>query len=251
MSKLRYFSQRAIDFAKANMDDFYALIKENPDGNHWLKSFFGFDPFVETNYEIGDLPFNSLFQDDNTDLTLAIALYEAFDKAGIGQAIAFNEKTMVGLTLDYGYTYFTKTMASEIQKNISAVKDDLFFGKEGPRRAMARNCVGRLYLRVLMTIEPRKYDRYELTRFAFANNQSFRTAYYTYMDGKTRQIAYFRALKRWHQKRLTKKVPYEVAYGLSAHIAVLDNVELLELADVNELEERLFQWLEEHYPAEE
>ena len=247
MSKLRYLSQKAIDIIKANMGEFYEAMKYNPESNKWIEDFVGFDPFVPTNFELGELPFDPLFEDEDTDLILAIKIYEAFEKNGIGKATVFNEKTMVGLTLDLGYTYFQRTMASEIQKNISSVRDDLFFN-EGSRRAMARNCIGRLYLRVLMTIDEDADDRFELTKFAFRNNQSFRTSYYTYMDGKNRQLAYFRALKRWNQKHPQKKVPYEVAYGLSAHIAVMDNVEMLELADPFELEGRMFAWLDEHFP---
>jgi hypothetical protein len=249
MSKINYFSQNALDMMSSenNMTQFYEQMKAHPDDTSWLKEFFGFEPMVPTNYEL-DFSFKmDTANPEDSDYDNAVALYEAFNKLGIPPVVIFNEKFLVGFIFTFGYKYFVWRWKLDSETKVSA---HIFF-PASVRRSVAGNAVGRLYQRVLLTVDPDKPDDYSLTKFAFENQATLNTiGWHNYIDGKTAHLAYFKAFKQWSEetgKSITGHFTEEVA----KHLSLLCNINIVENMDEQDVIEYLLSFMRKNNPTVE
>lgn len=236
---LRYFTDDALYFFKANKEEFCKLMQENPHSTEWIADYYGKDPMVNSNYK-----FDFEFQEYNKkteemyDIKNAIALYELFEKHNIGPATIYNEKFLSGFIFTFGYEYFMNVMGADQVTHVFAT---LFF-EDGVRRAVVRNTIGRLYRYVEMTIDDNLPDRYEITKFAFQNPALFRIKYNTNVDGENTTRALYKAFREWSYE--THKPPVnKMVEAVKRHLSVLANVSELDLVNEKELVNTLKKYI--------
>jgi len=238
MKQLRYFTDDALYFFKANQEEFCRLMRENPHSTEWLIGFYGKDPTVASQYsfdfEFKDYINNSRYYDyDN-----AIALYELFERNGLGPATIYNEKFLSGFIFTFGYEYFMKVMGADVVSHVFAT---LFF-ENGVRRAVVRNVIGRLYRYVEMTIDESLPDKYQLTKYAFMNPAVFRMKYNTNVDGQVTTKAAFKAFKEWSAE--TEQSPTnKMVEKVKTHISVLANINETDLMNEQDLVDYLKNYM--------
>ena len=240
MSKFRYISKDALDTIKVkeNLPIFIFLLKENPNDSDWLKNWLGMNPFVSSSFECS-LQFKiAVGEPESYDFENAIRLYKAFKAANLSNAIIYDERFMVGLILDIGYQYFLWRCPKD--KNFDSHIEGALFFQNGPRRAIARNFVGRLYQWVCLTVDESADDPYELTKFAFDNPATLRLGFFPSLDNHQVNLAYFRALKQW--KDSGHKLP--AIDKLLKHFRLLCLVNVAEAMDEEDIIVYLHEYLE-------
>lgn len=227
---LKYFTDDALYFFKANKEEFCKRMQANPDSTDWVSEFYGKDPTVSSKYSF-DFEFKDYDPASNVwDIENAIALYELFQEKGLGPATIYNEKFLSGFIFCFGYKYFMRVMGADKESHVFAT---LFF-EDGARRSMARNVVGRLYRYVEMTIDDSLADKYELTKYAFQNPAVFRITYNTNVDGERTNRALVWAFKEWTDE--THKSPtIKMVEKVKTHMSILANISETELMDNREL----------------
>jgi len=230
MPKLKYFTLDTIDQIKVNITAFVEQMRQNPKESDWLKGFFGKDPFVSSRYE-----FEFSFKIDenvpkNADYKNALALYNLFKDQKIGNAVIYNEQFLSGFIFTFGYEYFMWAMGAEKESHVLGT---LFFSK-GVRQSIARNVVGRLYRYVESTVDYRREDPFELTKFAFENPATLRMVYSPHMDGEKTRLAYFQALKQWKQNT-GELITVNLVHKLLTRLSILRNVSVVDNMEENEI----------------
>lgn len=191
MSKIKYLSDKAIDWVQVNMDVFKQEMPKHSDSS-WLKDSCHFNPFITSDYELEDDFELKISGGDpsETDCENAIRIYEAFKKAGLTNVVVYDPRFIPGFILTRCYEYYLQRWGAK------HASDSLFF-PTGPRRSIARNAIGRLYQWVCLSIDSESEDPYELTKFGFEHPAVFRIGFYPCFDGKNVSLSYFKALKQW------------------------------------------------------
>ncbi len=235
---LRYFTDDALYFFKENKEEFCRMMQDNPLSGDWVTEFYGKDPMVNSNYHF-DFEFKEYNKNSEIyDIENAIALYELFEKHGLGPATIYNEKFLSGFIFTYGYQYFMNVMGAD---QVSHVFATLFF-ENGVRRAVVRNTIGRLYRYVEMTIDESLPDRYEITKFAFQNPAIFRIKYNTGVDGANTTRALFKAFREWSYE-VHKAPSNKMVEAVKRHLSVMANISETDLISEKKLISELTKYI--------
>lgn len=229
IKNLRYFTDDAILFFKANPELICEKMRENPGNTDWIDGVFK-NATVASKYSWDfDFPEYDGSVSNKQDFELAKSIYELFRDNGIGPAIVYSEKFITGFIFSFGYKYFMQSVGANEQSHVFG----MLFYDEGVRRATTRNIITRLYRYVEQTVEEEAEDQYELTRFVFDNTALYRLTYYPKFDGEQTHKAFYKAFKEWHEE--TGKPIRVSANKVMDHLSILCNVNDTDLMSEREV----------------
>lgn len=228
-TNLRYFTDDAISFFKANPKVFCDHMRENPDNTDWVDKLFK-NATVPSKYSWDfNFPEYDGTVSNKQDFELAKSIYELFKNNDVGPAIIYNEKFITGFIFSFGYKYFMQSVGANEQSHVFG----MLFYDTGTRRATTRNIITRLYRYVEQTIDNDADDKYELTRFVFENTALFRITYYPKFDGEQTHRAFYKAFKEWHEE--TGKPIRSSTNKVMDHLSILCNVNDTDLMNEREV----------------
>lgn len=243
--RIKYMTDEAIDtiHPEQAMKRFFEGMKTHQENADWIQEMLGFDPFSESKYDVDfKLSFDPSAPRDQNEIDNAIGLYEAFEKAGIPRVVVFQEKFLVGYILTQAYQYFIwKTGLDQISK----VKADLFFST-GPRRAIAFNVVGRLYMWTWLSKDETLSDPYTYTRFLFENPSLKDIIYHPYADGENVRLGFLWAFYDWKRAHPNDPVTRKMYRDASIHLSLLCNINCAESMQKEEIKNYLLDFLNAH-----
>lgn len=242
MPKFKSFSDDSLSYATIGVASFEEKIRNNPTSNEWLADFFKDHKLQNTKY---DFDIELQYDDEAVakyDFENAKLIYETFESLGIGKAIIFNNKFIPAFALQYGYRYYTSHLLSP-KENIKSVSGTLFFAGD-PRRSMARNIVGRLYLLTVLSLDERLDDKYEYTRYIMQHPGLRRMVYYTFVDNDIARLAFIKSVIRF-EKETGTRIGGTKMHKILTHLSCLSNVSQVDIMNEDEVENYLYNYIKE------
>lgn len=173
MSKIqiKYISDEALAYLKANIEFASRELAENPSSSDWLRECVSGEVYVAKRFEIEEfslaVPKDS--KDRETDIANSITLFEHLD--GLPKYVLSDERFWLWVNFEVGYKTALKYMP--ISGGSSVFKDHWLF-TQGKRRGLLFGVLSRCYYRVALTVDESLDDKYELSRFVILNPERFR-----------------------------------------------------------------------------
>ncbi len=162
-------SEDALIYMKKNSEIIANKVLEN-ETNEWVSKILPHPIFIEKKYEIEDfeLTDNPESKDKIIDFNNSIVLYEKLHR--LPRYIISDERFWLWLHLDKFYSIVRLMMKINGKSTI----ENMWMHTQGVRRGLTFGVLSRCYLRVALTIDTNKEDKYELTRWAIDNPIRFR-----------------------------------------------------------------------------
>ena len=244
MAKFKSFTDDSISYATVTEQTgmLTQKLKENPSSNEWLEEYFKDHKMQSTLYNF-DFELKADYDDPKKyDFENAKLIFETLENAKIGPAIIYNNKFFPALALQNGYKYYMSHFLSP-KEHIKSVKGTLLFDGDA-RRSMARNIVGRLYLLVALSVDERKEDRFEYTRYVLNHPGLRRMAFYTFVDNDVARLAFIKAVIQYEAENNISLSGTKV-HKILTHLSCLTNVSHVKIMDEDEVQEYLYNFIKE------
>lgn len=234
---IKMLSEDALAYIKKNTNTIYKYIVENED-NSWISELGIQNFFVAKKYEIED--FKLLDNPDDKDKSIAlknsIDLYEAINT--LPRFILTDEKFWLWLYLDKFYAEVKSMM--KIQ-SVSTIKDHWMFG-QGIRRGLFFGVLSRCYFRVELTIDDKRDDKYELTKWIIDNPERFRNLTWRSYSSETHLVRGIVSA----EKRAVETLGSEdtsVYPEVAKYVSSIGSVRLLDVISEKDIEDMVYNWM--------
>ena len=168
---IKLLSEDNYVYFKNNVERLTNILKTNDD-NSWLEKEFAKPIFIEKKIRIPDFSLmeNPESADKDVDFNNGKALYEAL--RGLPRYILSDPRFWLWLQLEKFYKESREFIPIT---NGNMIKRSWLYQQGGTRRClMMWGALSRIYYRVALTANPSIADRYDLTRWAFQNNERYR-----------------------------------------------------------------------------
>lgn len=236
--KIKYMSDPAIAYLKANVDFVTKKLLEHPDSSEWLKTCIDGEIYVAKKYEIEEfsliVPKDS--KDREADFRNSVALYEHFK--GLPGYVLSDERFWAWVNFEIGYETALRNMPVDGGK---AVFKDHWLFTQGKRRGLFFGVLSRCYYRVSLTVDETLEDKYELTRFVIDNPERFRNlSWRAFSSESSIVLGALKAEKRvLEEHRVEEKPDYYTE--LAKEISRMGSVRLLDCMTETEIEELVYE----------
>ena len=170
-ANIKYMSDSAIDYLRANTKFASKMIVENPDNHEWLKDVISGEIFITKKYEIDDFELATPEgpKDIETDFNNSILLFEHLKS--LPQYVLSDERFWAWINFEKGYKAAIR-IAPVTENN--SVFANLWLFTQGKRRGQFFGIMSRCFYRVALSIDDTLDDKYELSRFVVENPLRFR-----------------------------------------------------------------------------
>lgn len=243
MSKIniKMLSDSALAYFKKNIERITKMLQEN-ETNGWIYNYFKEPIFVQKKYMINDfeLSYNPNLTDKEIDFNNSKILYEALRH--LPNYIITDERFWLWLYLDKCYTQ-VRTMMKINGK--STIEDHWTF-KQGVRRGLMFGVLSRCFYRVVLTIDERKEDKYELTRWIIQSPERFRNLTWRSFSSEAHLVrGILRAEKRAVQENGFENNDFYTS--IAKYISRIGSVKLLDVFTEEDIEELVYKKMIELY----
>ena len=244
MAKFKSFTDDSVSYAEISEkeDLITEKLKENPSSNAWVDEYFKDHKMQTTPY---NFDFELKYDFDNPkkyDFENAKMMYEAFKNANIGPAVIYNNKFFPAFSLQFGYKYYMSHFLSP-KERIKSAKGTLLFNND-PRRSMARNIVGRLYLLVVLSIDETEEDKYIYTKYVMKHPGLRRMVFYTFVDNDVARLALIKAVIKYETEN-NVSLSGNTIHKLLTHLSCLTNVSHVRIMDESDVQDYLYEFIRE------
>ena len=168
---VRLMTDNALETLRSNINYVTQRLMNNPHDSDWLEDLISGDIYFEKNYKIPD--FTLKISDDGdyskVDYDNSITLYESLKD--LPRYIVTDERFWAWINFEKGYQAALQAMPIN---NKTTVFELHWLFKGGNKRGLAFGVLSRCFLRVMLTIDERLSDKYELTKFVVENPERFR-----------------------------------------------------------------------------
>lgn len=236
--KIKYMSDPAIAYLKANVDFVTKKLLEHPDSSEWLKTCIDGEIYVAKKYEIEEfslvVPQDS--KDREADFRNSVALYEHLK--GLPGYVLSDERFWAWVNFEIGYETALRNMPVDSGK---AVFKDHWLFTQGKRRGLFFGVLSRCYFRVSLTVDETLKDKYELTRFVIDNPERFRNlSWRAFSSESSIVLGALKAEKKvLEEHRIEEKPDYYTE--LAKEISRMGSVRLLDCMTESEIEELVYE----------
>lgn len=161
---IKVMKESAYETLANNPKKVFDEIKKHPYDPSWLKDFVGEDPFETRPYFVDDF---ELLYDDNYDKVAyqnGIVLYEHLIDNVPGY-ILYDARFWAWIVFEKGYRQSIQSVELSSYKTIGYS----WFPKTNGRRQLLRGTLSREFIKVKMSIDESRDDKYELTKCLFKN----------------------------------------------------------------------------------
>ena len=243
--KIKLLSDTALAYFKRNMSKMVVKIQEN-ETNEWVYKDFGNPIFVQKEYQIEDFELmpNPESADKGIDLNNSIVLYETLKS--LPKYILTDERFWLWLYLEKCYT-ITRSMMKVTGK--STLSDHWTFA-QGVRRGLMFGVLSRCYYRVLFTVDPRKEDKYELTKWIIQFPERYRNLTWRSFSSEAHLV---RGILEGEKRAVeeTGKENSKFYSEIAKYIMRVGSVKLLDVITEEDIKDITYNKMIELYNAEE
>lgn len=163
---IKLMSEAAYITLQKNPEDVFNNIVESPASSLWLREYLGFEPYEKKEYVIEDFELNDEVESLEAILQNAITIYEHLKH--LPRYILCNPRFWAWITFEKAYQQAqnaAKIMSVEQISSLWMIKDT--------RKSLMLGIISRFFFMVQISIEEKKTDKYELTRFIFKNEETY------------------------------------------------------------------------------
>lgn len=234
-------SDKAYSHFKKNLPSVAQKIMDNAD-NQWLLDEFVDYPFIEKKFQIDDFSLieNKDSADKQIDLENSLRIVSALKD--LPNYVLTNEKFWLWLNLEKFY----KTAKSMMKINsFVTIRDHWMFG-QGIRRGLMFGVLSRCYYRVQLTVDERKHDKYELTKWIIDNPERYRNLSWRSYSSEKHLVRGILA----GEKMAVEEKGYEIngIYTIIAkHICRVGSVQLLDAIEEDDIKKIVYEKMIECY----
>lgn len=178
---ISFINDKLLDTLYTNPDKATEYIRNNPYDSKWLKEMCDETPFEQRKQKINDfeLKMSSTGKYKDVEIDNAIMLYE--NLKDLPRYVLIDERLWTWLELDKFYRVAIQAMP--VQRDSSFEGRWIF--KRGKKRGLWFNELSRSYFWTEFTVDEERKDKYELTKFVFANIERIR---HLTFDSKYRSV---------------------------------------------------------------
>lgn len=168
---IKYMSEDTVETLKANLDTYTEKFISNPTDSSWINGITRDKTYITKKYSIKDFDLKRMqdINDKKTEIENSIKLYEHLKD--LPDYVLADEKFWSWINFEKGYEIALKMIP--VTLNSSVIKNHWLFS-QGARRSLFFGVFSRTYLRVAQTVDKKRKDPYELSRFAIEKPDRFR-----------------------------------------------------------------------------
>jgi hypothetical protein len=223
---IKFLSDKALITLGKNQASFQKLIYENED-NTWFYSFADERPFIEKNFKISEFKLKTSNRNEYKDVRLenSITLYETFKD--LPMYIVTDERFWLWVNFEMAYNAAKQVM--EVKKSV--FKNHWLF-TSGKRRGLFFGILSRDFFTVMLTVDNKRKDKYELTRFALEDTERIRNLFwrtFSSIDGLVKEVI----SAEYEFFRDNGQIPNSIYPKIAKDISKIGSVKLLDSVNLD------------------
>lgn len=231
---IKMLTDESYQFMCKNIDLVVKKIVEN-ESNDWIYNEFPKPMFVEKTLKIEDFSLidNPDSKDKEIDFKNSVVIYESLKS--LPRYVLCDDKFWLWLYLEKFYSIVKNMMKIN---GVSTVKDH-WMNTQGVRRGNFFGVLSRCYYRVLLSVDEKNDNKYELSKWVIENPERLRNLTWRTFSSQTHLVR--GCLKG--QKRAVDELGYEVnsVYPeVAKFISILGSVHLLDVLTEDYIEEKVY-----------
>ena len=239
---IKYMSRRNYWDLKSKSKQIHGQANKQPKDHSWIYEINPGKTFIEKKHTIEDfvLELPKDINDKETQIKNSITLYEHLKE--LPKYILTDEKFWNWINFEKAYEVALKTIP--ISKDSKVFKNHWLFS-QGDRRSIFFGVFSRSYFRVALSIDERREDPYELSRFVIEKPNRFRNlSWRTFSSNKKIVLGTLRAKKQILEDYGNEEVEKTSYFTeIAKDISKLGSVMLLDVME----EEDIYDYVYEKY----
>lgn len=233
--KIKMMTDDAYNHLIKNIKYITKKIQDN-DSNEWIYHEFPEPIFVEKSFEINDIILESNPDSKNKtiDFNNSINLYEGLKH--LPRYVLTDDKFWLWLHFELFYKIVKEMMTIKSETTIL----DHWTHKQGVRRGIFFGVLSRCYFRVSLTVDERKADKYELSKWVIENPERFRNLTWRSYSSENHIV---RGAVRGEMRSVidSHKENNDIYDQIGKYISQIGSVRLLDVISEEDVEQFVYQ----------
>lgn len=236
-----FMSDSAIETFRTNIEEVTKFLKENPNDTNWIKKIYNSeDIFIEKKYKINDFELDTSYDGNyvKVDYNNSIKLYENLKV--LPRYILTDERFWAWFNFTIGYKASLQAMPI---KSSSTFKDHWLFSG-GQRRGLFFGVMSRCFFRVELTVDERREDKYELTKFVIENPERFRNLTWRANSSQKHLVLGILKAEKEIYEKYGKKVKNNIYADVAKFVSLYGSVRLIDAISEEEIYKAVYDYME-------